>query len=323
LWNEYSLLPVSDLTPLKPCESEQESIDPKLLTLPMHRLILVILLFLSANCFAQTERTFRITSSYTSFPDSVRAKGHTYDKVFYSADEHYSDSSVLIIIPPKLKAKKTVDLVFWFHGWRNTIDSSANYFELIKQFIASNRNAVLVIPETAKNSPDSYGGKLEKKDVFKNLVQDVINKLKKEKAIAKRAEAGNIILAGHSGAFRIMAYILQNGGVEVKQIILFDGLYSQVDKYTSWIQADPSHRFLHIYTNKGGGTDAVSAEMMKGLHEKNIAFINPEEKDVDAPLLRSNQVIFIHSLKEHNDVINRPDHNFRLYLENSVLMSIL
>lgn len=289
----------------------------------MHKSILVILFFLSTNCFAQTERTFRITSSYTSFPDSVRAKGHTYDKAFYSADEHYSDSSVLIIIPPELKAKKTVDLIFWFHGWRNSIDSSASYFELVKQFIASNRNAVLVIPETAKNSPDSYGGKLEKIAIFRKLVQDVINKLKKEKVIGKKTEAGNIILAGHSGAFRVIAHILQNGELEVRQVLLFDGLYSQVDKYSAWIQADASHRFLHIYTNRGGGTDAVSAEMMKGLWEKNISFINPEEKDVDAPLLRSNQVIFIHSLKEHNDVINRPDHNFRLYLENSVLMTIL
>jgi hypothetical protein len=224
---------------------------------------------------------------------------------------------VLIITPPGLKAKKSVDLIFWFHGWRNTIDSSASYFELVKQFMASNRNAVLIIPETAKNSPDSYGGKLEKKDIFKNLVNDVLDKLRKEKLIGKKATAGNIVLAGHSGAFRVMAHILQNGGLEVKQVLLFDGLYSQVDKYTAWIQADASHCFLHIYTNRGGGTDAVSAEMMKGLREKNISFVNPEEKDVDAPLLRSNQVIFIHSLKEHNDVINRPDHNFRMFLETS------
>lgn len=284
----------------------------------MHKSLPVILFFLSTQCLGQPEaKTFRITSSYTSFPDSVRAKGHTYDKVFYSADEHYTDSSVLIFVPPQLKTKKAVDLVFWFHGWRNTIDSSANYFELVKQYMASGRNAVLVIPETAKNSPDSYGGKLEKKDIFKNLVGDVMDKLKKEKAIDKKADAGNIVLAGHSGAFRVMAHILQNGGMEVKQVLLFDGLYSQVDKYTAWIQADDAHRFLHIYTNRGGGTDEVSAQMMKGLSEKNIPFINPEEKNLNAGMLKTNRVIFVHSLKEHNDVINRPDHNFRLYLENS------
>lgn len=240
-----------------------------------------------------------------------------YNNVLYPAAGHYDDSSVMIVVPPQFKATKKTDIICWFHGWRNNIDSAAEYFELAKQFLASNRNAILIIPETTKNAPDSYGGKLEQKGIFKKLLQDVMSKLKSEKVIGKKAQAGNVELAGHSGAFRVMAHILQNGETEVKQVLLFDGLYNQVDKYTTWIQADASHRFLHIYTNKGGGTDEVSATMMKGLREKNIPFINPEEKDVDATLLRSNQVIFIHSLKEHNDVINRPDHNFRMFLETS------
>lgn len=267
--------------------------------------------------FAQTEKVFRITSAFTSFPDTGRSNGHRYNNKLYPAAEHYSDSSVLIIVPAQLEAAKQVDVIFWFHGWRNNIDSSAIYFELSKQFLASNRNAVLVFPESAKNSPDSYGGKLEQKDIFRFLLNDVLNKLKKEKVIGKKAVAGNIVLAGHSGAFRVMAHILQNGAVEVKQVILFDGLYSQVDKYTNWIQADASHQFINLYTNKGGGTDEVSSVMMKLLREKNIALINPEEKDVDVDMIRNNPVIFIHSLKEHNDVINRPDHNFRMFLENS------
>jgi len=40
-------------------------------------------------------------------------------------------------------------------------------------------------------------------------------------------------------------------------------------------------------------------------------------------LYKFNQVIFIHSLKEHNDVINRPDPNFRLLLENSQVLAPL
>jgi len=287
---------------------------------------LLSLLFLYCASFAQKEsdgRIFRITSAYTSFPDTARAIGHTYNKVLYPAATHYSDSSVLIIVPSQFKAGRYIDVIFWFHGWRNNIDTAAAYFELTKQFVASNRNAVLVFPESAKNAPDSYGGKLEQNEVFKNLLNDVLNKLKAEKVIGKKTKSGNIVLAGHSGAFRVMAHILQNGGVEVKQVILFDGLYSQIDKYTAWIQGDTSHQFINLYTNKGGGTDEVSEKMMQQLREKNIAFINAKEKDVHTPMLKANQVIFIHSLKEHNDVINRPDHNFRLFLENSMALKII
>jgi len=286
----------------------------------MRILLLLLLSFLYLLSFAQKEnelQLFRITSAYTSFPDTIRAIGHTYNKIFYPAAMHYSDSTVLIAVPPHFKTGKYVDVVFWFHGWKNNIDTAAVYFELIKQFIASKRNALLVFAETAKNAPDSYGGKLEQPAIFKNLLKDVLYKLKTEKIISKNVKTGNIVLAGHSGAFRVMAYILQNGGAEIKQVILFDGLYSQVDKYTAWILADASHQFINLYTNKGGGTDEVSQKMMQILREKNITFINPEEKNVLTPMLKTNQVIFIHSLKEHNDVINRPDYNFRLFMENS------
>ena len=289
----------------------------------MNRILLAALTIITIQSFAQTEsdpKVFRITSAYTSFPDTARAAGHSYDKVLYTAAAHYSDSSVLIIVPPDFKAGKKVDVIFWFHGWRNNIDTAAAYFELTSQFVAANCNAILVLPETTKDAPDSYGGKLEQQNIFKHLLQDVMNELKKQKIFGKKTKPGNIVLAGHSGAFRVMAYILQNGGIEVKQIILFDGLYSQIEKYTGWIEADGAHQFINLYTNKGGGTDEVSEKMMQGLREKKITFINLEEKEVNAAMLKENKVIFIHSLKEHNDVINRPDHNFRLFLENSIFL---
>lgn len=290
----------------------------------MNKILLIALTMQATHCFAQTEMVptiLRITSAYTAFPDTGRVNGHSYDNVLYTAADHYRDSSVLIIVPPQLKVKRQVDVICWFHGWGNNIDSAAVRYELVKQFLASYCNAILILPETTKDAPDSYGGKLEQKDVFKHLLKDVLDKLKKEKIIGKKTEAGNIVLAGHSGAFRVMAHILQQGGLDVKQAILFDGLYSQVDKFSNWIQADSSHRFINLYTNKGGGTDEVSIKMMQLLREKNILFINPEESEVNASLLKNNPVIFIHSLKAHNDVINRPDHNFRLFIENSPVLS--
>lgn len=281
----------------------------------------------ATHLFAQTKeepKIFRITSAFTSFPDTGRVNGHSYDGVLYSTAEHYNDSSVIIIVPPQLKVKKQVDVICWFHGWRNNIDSVPLQFDVIKQFLAAHRNAILVLPETTKNAPDSYGGKLEQKDIFKKLLRDVLDKLKEQKIIGKKTDVGNVVLAGHSGAFRVMAFILQNGGVEIKQTILFDALYSQVDKFSNWIQSDETHQFIDLYTNKGGGTDEVSVEMMHLLSDKNIHFISLEEKELKTSILKTSNIIFIHSLKEHNDVINRPDDNFRLFIENShILVPIL
>lgn len=280
-------------------------------------------ILLSTVSFSQSNELniFHITSSHTSFPDAARDSGHTYKSVLYDAAKHYSDSSVMIISPKKLDAKKTVDLIFWFHGWGNNIDSAAVRYALIKQFEASKLNVVLVLAETAKDAPDSYGGKLEKTNEFKELVNGVIQKLKKERSIAKNCEAGNIILAGHSGAYRVMAYILQNGNMPVQEVILFDALYGETDKFLNWIQADNSHRFIDIYTN-GGGTNIESQQLAKKLPALNIPTDTTEESDVTIQQLQAHRIIFIHSLHQHNDVINNPD-NFRAFLENTTFLKKL
>src|ERR1700743_1152413 len=200
--------------------------------------LLIVSLFLSARLFGQNSNDaiiFHIHSSHTSFPDSGRLHGHTSDSVFYSTAEHYRDSTVLIIAPKNLDAKKKVDLVFWFHGWHNNVDNAAVYYELTKQFIASKRNAVLVLAETAKDSPDSYGGKLENQGVFKALVNDVLAGLMSKNMVSKNCAADHIILAGHSGAYRVMARIIKNGQRPINEAMLFDSLYGETDIFMAWI----------------------------------------------------------------------------------------
>lgn len=258
---------------------------------------------------------FHIQSSHTAFPDTGRAKGHIYDKVLYTQAEHYNDSTVLIIAPKKLDAKKTVDLIFWFHGWRNNVDSAAAFYQLTRQFIASHQNAVLILAETARDAPDSYGGKLENQGVFKALVADVLTGLKKQKLIGKNCQPGHILLGGHSGAYRVMAYILQNGQMPVDQVMLFDALYANTAQFTAWVKADSAHRFSQIYTDHGG-TVGESQNMVKLLGQEHIAYTETEETNLTAQQVKANRLLFIHSLHQHNDIICTPD-NFQLFLENN------
>lgn len=287
--------------------------------MPYSRIVkIIILLFVISPTYSQENkevRVLRFASSHTSFPDTGREKGHLYNSVLYTATEHYKDSSVLLIIPEQLKATSKVDLIFWFHGWHNNIDTAATFFKLKKQFLASKRNAVLVLAETAKNAPDSYGGKLEQPGIFKGLVNDVMNELKKNSILQPAAKPGNIILAGHSGAFRVIAYILQNGQMPVQEVFLFDALYSQVDKFVYWINQDKNHHFIHWFTNHGGGTDAMSDTMMQQLKDNRVEYNLAEEKTIDPEILKNSRILFVHSAREHNVIINDPD-NLQLLLEN-------
>jgi hypothetical protein len=285
--------------------------------------LLVTFLFVyNASSFAQNNSgavIFHIQSPHASFPDTGRANGHTYDKVLYTEAEHYHDSTVLIIAPKNLDTTKKVDLVFWFHGWHNNVDNAASFYHLTDQFIASHRNAVLVLAETAKDSPDSYGGKLENPGAFKGLVGDVLNGLKAQKLIGRNCTAGHILLAGHSGAYRVMAYIIQNGQMPIDETILFDALYAETDKFMAWIKTDSNHRFIDLYTDHGG-TDEESRTMIKLLSGQHISYIEKEEAQLTPQQLQSNRIVYIHSLHEHNDIVNNPD-NFRLFLENEPFLT--
>ena len=282
----------------------------------------ILLLF----CFsgrAQSDTSFRafhFGSMHTSFPDTGRAKGRVDgNNVFTPVSGHYDDSSVLLIIPPHLSADRTVDLVFWFHGWHNSIDTAVAFYGLARQLTASRRNAILVLPETGRDVGDSYGGKLQQKGMFKDLVADVMNNLKSKALVPRDANPGHIVLAGHSGAYQVIADILKNGEVPVDEVFLFDALYSRVNTFMDWINADKGHHFIHWFTNHGGGTDIMSDTMMIRLKGQHMNYQLIEEKDVTPDIIRKNLVLFVHSLREHNVIINDPD-DFQLLLENSLYL---
>lgn len=254
------------------------------------------------------------------FPHPDRANGRLYNNQTYSAQEHYSDSSVAIFIPKGFQPKTTVDLVIYFHGWHNNIDSACAQFALIEQFCEAQKNAVFVFPEGPKDSPDSFGGRVEETDGLKNLIADVLRTLKTSKRISS-GTVGNIVLAGHSGAFRVIAFALMRGGLtpNISDVILFDALYGETEKFTHWIE-NSKGRFVNIYTDDGG-TKNESEDLMADLKGWGISFCAKEEIDLTLDDLKKNRLIFIHSALTHNEVIGAR-RQFRDYLLTSRLQSL-
>jgi hypothetical protein len=275
--------------------------------------VVFILYVLSPNILlAQNGRTIRFTSSYAMFPDTARVNGHDYNGRHYDAATYYSDSSVLIYVPAHFSSRGRMNLVFWFHGWGNSIDSACKQYQLTEQFEASGRNAIFIFPEGPKNAPDSYGGKLERPEIFRQLVKEVLVKLSENKIIRKQPEFHvehyDISLAGHSGAYRVISRIINK--TPVKEVILFDAMYGGNDQYLEWL-AVPGHRFINIYT-KDGGTFNNSHLIMKTLADSlKIPMLSVDEPAVDAALLQANDRIFIFSGKTHNEVIT---HNWERFL---------
>jgi hypothetical protein len=255
--------------------------------------------------------------SSAPFPHSERKNGHDYDGDKYSANEHYTDSSVAIFIPKGFKTTEIIDFVVYFHGWNNNIDSACAQFDLIEQFSESNKNAIFVFPEGPKYSPDSFGEKLEEKDGLKNLIDDVVNYLS-ENAKFKSTKVGNIILARHSGAYRVISFCLMRGGYtkNISDVILFDALYGQTEKFVHWIE-NFKGRFINIYTDQGG-TKYETENLMQDFDAWKIPYFNTEESKLKLKDLTDNRLIFIHTDLTHNEVISVRK-QFRDYLKTSKL----
>jgi hypothetical protein len=135
--------------------------------------------------------TMIVTASHHAmFPSEKRAKGHTYEGKAYPADVHYSDSTVAVFVPKGFRAGDATNLVFYFHGWRDNVDDTLRQFKVAEQHAASGVNAVLVLVEGPKNSPDSSGGKLEETGIFASLVSDVLATLK-ARGIVESAKPGS------------------------------------------------------------------------------------------------------------------------------------
>jgi len=260
-------------------------------------------------------KILHFASSHNCFPDTARDRGHLDgDGKQLPRAGHYDDSSVLLVIPKGLQAGPTVDLVVWFHGWHNNVDTALQFYGLARQFAASGRDAVLVLPEAAKNAADSYGGKMRQEGMFQLLVADILDELKRNKAVPANAVAGRIVLAGHSGAYSVIADILEHGKQPVDEVWLFDALYGRMNTFIRWAE-DGNHHFVHWFTNTGYGPDKMSDSMMLRLRQDKIPFGLSEEASVDDAVLKNNRILFVHSPREHNVIISSPD-DFALLLRN-------
>jgi len=289
-------------------------------------LAMVLATIVPALAAANLEATYAvyghlIVTQFVSapFPHPARAAGHTYQEKLYPAPEHYADSTVAIFIPKGFRETGRVDLVIHFHGWNNTVAGTLHGYQLIEQLVASGRNAVLVVPEGPHNAPDSFGGKLEDPDGFKNLTAELVATLR-QRAGFKRNDfsLGHIILSGHSGGYRVIAGILDRGGLapNADEVWLFDALYAGTDKFLAWSDRHPG-RLLNIYTDHGG-TKHDSEALMELLQKRGTPFLAVEESKATADELKTNRLVFIHTDLSHNDVVAKRK-EFCLFLKTSPL----
>jgi hypothetical protein len=267
--------------------------------------------------FSEYGELLKTQLSSAPYPHPRRASGHTYGKLFFPAAKHYCDSTVALFIPKGFRPTETVDFVVHIHGWRNNIDTVLQRYHLPQQLFESGKNAILVVPQGPRNSPDSFGGKLEDPDGFRRFIEDIADFLYRSGKTSTR-NIGNVILSGHSGAFETISYALMQGGMpeKIREVYLFDALYGQTEKFAHWIDHS-NGKMVVIYTDSGGTKDETEA-LMEDLRAWQISYFAGEETALSPNDLAKHRLLFLHTDLEHDLVIHS-----RLQFRNYLIASSL
>ncbi len=265
-------------------------------------------------------RVIMFRSAHAMFPDSARAQGHRYEGKLYPPELHYRDSTVALFVPRDFSAGNAADFVVYFHGWNYNIDSAFAHYKIAEQMAGSRRNAVLVFPEGPRNAPDSYGGKLERTGEFKALLAEVVDTLV-ARGVLHSANIGSVVLAGHSGAYRVMSFILLRGGLtdHVCEVILFDALYGQTEKFAHWLDHSQG-KLVDIFT-PDGGTREETLGLMDDLTAWEIPCRLVPEASLTEQDLKKNRILFIASDLPHDEVVMKRG-QLGLFLKASCLSEI-
>ncbi|MDZ7317885.1 MAG: class A beta-lactamase-related serine hydrolase [candidate division KSB1 bacterium] len=192
----------------------------------------------------------RIFLRNAPFPHPSRQSGYTYRDQFFPFEPHYSDSSVIVIIPDGYSASTDGnDLVIHFHGWHNDVLQVMEQFNLAQQFIASRKNALLILAQGPYRASDSDGGKMEDNGGLKRLVEEILQRLTTEKQITNPT-IGKVILSAHSGGYRPALLSLARGQLDnhITEVWLFDAFYAQTELLVPWLKQNKRNRLRSIYT---------------------------------------------------------------------------
>ncbi|MFT3711261.1 MAG: hypothetical protein QM817_26825 [Archangium sp.] len=143
------------------------------------------------------------------------------------------DSGPVHVWRPRTYRKDTAEIVVYIHGFYTDVDDAIREHRLITQFRDSGRNALFIVPEARSWRTDPI--------LWPDLEKLI---LAVEKRLRLERPKGNVVLVGHSGAYKTISGWLTQP--KVSQVLLVDGLYGDEKEFKEWLDATdaPSPRQL-------------------------------------------------------------------------------
>lgn len=193
----------------------------------------------------------------------------------------FRDSSVYFFIPDGYQKKNIYDLIVDHHGFGTIIDPAndekTSYPELFRQdyqLYMSGKNAILIIPQAARNVPNGAQGKFAQMNGFQKFIAEADRLLKKEGILLPASQLRDIHISSFSGGYYITAMdISQNSPdflTHIRSVNLWDSFYGHRDIYFQWAMR-PDRLFFSSFTPTGG-TVQLNRQLQDSLRIQRLEF---------------------------------------------------
>jgi hypothetical protein len=247
----------------------------------------------------------RLPDGSAAFLDVTGAdgrRGHTSPRGgIYWEDETYSDRSTLLAAPKGFDPAKPAVIVVFLHGNGATLQRDVvGRQRVVAQAEASNLNAVLVVPQFARDAQDSSAGNFWTPGYFAKFMTEAAQGLAKlTGARAAKFEAMPVVLAAYSGGYNPAAFILRNGdiGARLLGVILLDAVFDEADMFAEWIARHRKSFFVSAY---GKSSASGNAEIRQLLAQKGInASVDPPKR------LEAGTIAFLAADAAHDSFVTK------------------
>lgn len=179
----------------------------------------------------------------------------------------WDDASVLLFVPEGLFDEEEMGVVTHLHGWGAELDTIVPAQRLVEQTAISGRNLFLVVPQGPVDADSGDFGQLMDPGGFANLTRDALTVLYRDGWIL-RPELDSIAITSHSGGYQAAAAIIEDGGLPITAVHLFDSLYAETDTFQAFVEGGGVLR--SVYT-ASGGTDGENEALRATLEAEGIS----------------------------------------------------
>jgi len=182
-----------------------------------------------------------------------------------------------------------INVITYIHGWKNCIENIGlplnagkncsvgqpvrSTYNLFQQLDNANVQAILLMVETKYDQPSSDPGDFQFQNQFDLYMDEVLSNINSHfKTPKKVSDIARMMLMSHSGGYILLIDIAKNNPIAsryIKEIVLFDSLYGNINDYQNWFSRIIPHlghggyantSYNNVYTDFGGTKDNSLAQ---------------------------------------------------------------